>query len=584
MKKKIIALLTVMTLLVSMLAACSFDKKEDPASADTKKEEPVKKDDSTGKKDDKPVEKETVAEPKVARLISGGEPGSLHPALAQGTHESIILDHVFEGLTKRDENLDIVNGMAKDIQISEDGLTYTATLRDDIFWSNGDKVVAGDFEYAWKYALDPATASDYAWQISTYLVGANDYNSYSSTDKDGNEKPADQVAKEKAELADKVGVKALDEKTVEIKLINPTPYFLELLAFYTYYPIPQKVQESDPLWASEGDTFVSNGPFTITEWNHDESVVADKNDKYYNADVVKLDGLEFVIMEDMNTEWQMYQSGEIDLNFNLPPEVLAKLRAEKNPELITESELAIYYYNFNTQIKPFNNLKVRKALSMAINRKVLVEDVAQGGQFPAFGVVPPGVADADGEFRANGGEYFAENFEEAKKLLAEGLAEEGMDKLDFTLLYNTNEAHKKIAIAIQEMWRALGVGIDLENTEFRVKIDREQSMDYTVSRAGWIGDYIDPNTFLDLFTSWNSQNNTGWASEEYDKLIDDASKEFEPAKRFEYLHKAEEMLMENLPIMPIYYYTKSRMIKPYLTGVNKAINRDVCLIYADMEK
>ena len=501
---------------------------------------------------------------KIVRTVSGGEPGSLHPALAQGTHESVILDHVYEGLMKRNENSEIVPGMAESYTMSDDGLTYTFKIREDAKWSNGDAVTAKDFEVAWKYALAPETASDYAYQLY-YIEGGQAYNEGTGS-------------------ADAVAVKAVDEKTLEVKLAAPTAYFLELCAFYTYYPVNAKIQEEmGSEWSHDGSTFVANGPFVVTAWNHDESVEVVKNDQYYNKDAVKLDGIIFYISEDQNTEWQMYQNGEIDINYNLPTDVLGQLIAENNAELKTEAELSTYFYRFNTTVKPFTNAKIRKALAMAIDRQLLIDEVTQGGQFPAYAMVPEGVADGTGDFRINGGDYFTEDIEEAKKLLAEGLAEEGMDSLAFTILYNTSEGHKKIAEAIQQMWNEnLGVSVTLENTEFQVKLEREHTLDYEVSRAGWIGDYVDPNTFLDMFTSWSSQNDTGWTTAEYDKLITDAAVEFDVAKRMEYLHDAEDMLMEAMPILPLYYYTKSWTTKPYLTGVIKAVNREVRFTYADI--
>lgn len=507
----------------------------------------------------------TATGDKIAKLVSGTEPGSLHPALAQGTHESIILDHVYEGLMKRDENSQIVPGMAESYTMSDDGLTYTFKIR-DAQWSNGDPVTAGDFETAWKFALDPASASDYAFQLY-YIEGGQAYNEGTGT-------------------ADAVAIKAIDDKTLEVKLTAPTAYFLELCAFYTYYPVNKTVQQANgAAWANDGSTFVSNGPFVVTEWNHDESVVLTKNANYYNKDAVKLDGIEFILSDDQNTQWQMYENGEIDLDHDLPVDVLGQLKAASDPELKTETELATYFYRFNTTVKPFNNVKVREALSMAIDRQLIIDEVTQGGQFPAYGVVPEGVADASGDFRQNGGDYFKEDVAAAKVLLAEGLKEEGMDTLSFSILYNTSEGHKKIAEAIQQMWKEnLNVDVTLENVEFQVKIDREHALDYEVSRAGWVGDYIDPNTFLDMFAGWSSQNDTGWTSAAYDELVTKAAAEFDVATRMGYLHDAEKLLMTDLPIMPIYYYTKSWTTKPHLVGVNKAVNREVSLIYADIVK
>lgn len=569
MKKRIFALISTV-LVISMLFTGCFSKSastedsKEPTSTEDSKE-------STSKETDSKEPVATEEDSKVATLVSGGEPGALHPGLAQGTHESIILDHIFEGLMKRDKEGNIVKGMASDYKISDDGLTYTFTIREDAKWSNGEKVVAEDFEYAWKYALLPETASEYAYQLY-YLEGGEAVNSYDMDNGSEEELQA---------LVDAVGVKAVDEKTLEVKLVNSTPYFLELCAFYTYYPVCKKVQEENPEWAVEGETLVSNGPFKIVEWAHDAKITTVKNNEYYNKEVVKLDGIDFIILEDQNTQWQMYENNEIQVDNDLPGEKLGQLRAEKNAELTTVADLATYYYNFNTTVKPFNNVKVRKALSMAIDRQLIIDEVAQGGQFPAYGMVPGGIPDVKGDFRENGGEYFSEEVDAAKKLLAEGLKEEGMDSLEFTILYNTSEGHKKIALAIQEMWKKLGVTVELENTEFKVKLDRESNGDFEVSRSGWIGDYVDPNTFLDMFTSWSSQNNTGWASDEYDKIIKDAGEEFDPEKRMKLLHDAEEMLMDEQPIMPIYYYTKSMMVKPNLVGTYKAINREISLVYAD---
>ena len=563
MNKRLLSSLAMMLIGVMSITGCGSSKSTQTTGAESTATEQTEESADVEETADA---QETNEEGKIGRLISGGEPGSLHPALSQGNHESIILDHVFEGLMKRDQNTDIVTGMADSYEISEDGLTYTFKIREDAKWSNGDPVIAKDFEIAWKYALNPETGSEYAYQLY-YLANGEAYNNGEASE-------------------DEVGVKAIDDKTLEVTLKAPTPYFLELCAFYTYYPVNSKLQEEQGAeWSHEGSTFVSNGPFVVTEWNHDESIVCVKNENYYNKDAIKLDGLEFFISEDQNTMWQMYENEEIDIDHDLPTDVLGQLRAENNPELIIGPELANYFYRFNTTKKPFNNVKVRKALSMAIDRQLIIDEVAQGGQTPAFALVPVGVNDANGDFRANGGDYIKEDVEEAKKLLAEGLAEEGMDSLSFTVLYNTSEGHKKIAEAIQQMWKEnLGIDVSLENTEFQVKIDREHSLDYDVSRAGWIGDYIDPNTFLDMFAGWSTQNDTGWTSDEFDKLITDAGAEFDVAKRMEYLHKAEDVFMEDMPILPIYYYTRPYMTKPYLKGVVKAANRDVSLVYADIER
>jgi len=516
---------------------------------------------------------ETPAEgPKILRLNNNEEPGSLHPGTAQGTHDSWILEHSFEGLTKKTPEGEIIPGMATEWETSEDNLTWTFHLRDDIKWSNGDPVTAEDFEYAWKYALNPETASTYAYQLY-YLEGGTEYNSA--------EEGADLQA-----LEDAVGVKAIDEKTLEVKLAQPTPYFLDLTSFYTYYPINKKVQEENPEWYQEAATYVSNGPFKLTEWNHKESMKLVKNENYYEKDKINLDEVHFVIIDNENTAWQMYQSGDLDLVYPLPQDVQGQLLANNDPEFVKGPDLSTYYFNINNDVKPFNNPKIRKALAMAIDRQTIVEHVAQGGQTPAYSVVPPGIPDVTGDYQENTGALFEENVEEAKKLLEEGLSEEGMDALpNFTLTYNTSEGHKKIAEAIQEMWRKnLGVEMTLENVEFQVKLDREKAGDYTLSRAGWVGDYVDPMTFLDLWVTDGPYNDANWSNAEYDELVNVAKTSMDQAERMQAMHDAEKILMDEMPIIPVYFYTKPFTVKPHVTGIYTPINSYPQFIYADINQ
>lgn len=512
---------------------------------------------------------------QVLKLNNTEEPGSLHPQKAQGTHDSWIIEHVFEGLTKKAVDGTVVPGMAKKWEVSTDGLNYTFHLRDNIKWSNGDPVTAQDFEFAWKFGLNPNTASDYSYQLY-YLKNGEKYN---TTD------PKSVSAEELKKLEDEVGVKATDDKTLQVTLVKPAPYFIELVSFYTYLPVNKKVQEANPEWYNEASTFVSNGAFKLTEWKHKESITIVKNDNYYDKAKTKLKEIRFAMIADENTSWQMFQNDELDEVYPLPQDVTAKLSAENNPEFIAGADLSTYFYRFNTTRKPFSNVKVRKALAMAIDRKSIVDNVAQGEQKPAFGMVPPGIPDIKGEYQANTGDLFKENVEEAKKLLAEGLKEEGMDKLSFTLTYNTNEGHKKVAEAVQEMWRKnLGIDVKLENVEFQVKIDREHKLDYDMTRAGWVGDYIDPMTFLDMWTTESTQNDTGWKNPDYDKFIHEAQGSADNKVRMKAMHEAEKILIDNMPIMPIYYYTYPYAMKQHVKDVYKPVNRYPQFHYAYIKK
>ncbi len=505
---------------------------------------------------------------KILRTNNSSEPGSLDPALAQGTHESWVIDHAFEGLMKKDADGNLVGGMAKDYTLADDGVTYTFEMRDDVKWSNGDPVTAHDFEFSWKRVLDVELGSTYAYQLY-YLKNGEAHNTGQASVED-------------------VGVKALDDLTLEVVLEQPAPYFLELTAFYTFFPVNKAIVEANPDWANEPSTFVSNGAFKLTEWNHKANILLSKNDNYYNASEVKLDGIDFTILEDENTAWQKYQANEFDFLYPLPQTVVADLQAKGDPELIIGEDLATYYYNFNTTEKPFTNPKVRKALAMAIDRQTITDQVAQGGQTPAYGIVPPGIPDENGDdFQITQGAYFEEDIEAAKALLEEGLAEEGMTKADIkpTILYNTSEAHKKIAQVIQEMWRNnLEIEVILENVEFQVKLDREKAGDYEVSRAGWIGDYVDPMTFVDLFVSDGPYNDSNFSSEKYDELVKTAKATADQKVRFDAMREAEALFMEQVPVMPIYFYTKPYTQKTHLTNVQKVVNRDPSFIYADINK
>jgi len=559
------SLFSLVLVFMLVLSGCFSGQTDEPTSSPPKDE--GEKTAENGKEPE-----QAPAERKILYLNNNEEPGALHPGIAQGTHDSWILEHAFEGLTKKTPEGEIVDGMAEKWDVSDDNLTWTFHLKDGILWSNGDPVTAEDFEYAWKYALNPESASDYAYQLY-YLVGAEEYNS--SEDESKYE-----------ELEAKVGVKALDEKTLEVKLAQPTPYFLDLTSFYTYYPVNKKVQEANPDWSHEASSYVSNGAFKLTEWNHKESLKLEKNENYYDKDKIKLDEVQFVIIDNEDTAWQMYQADELDLAYPLPQDVQGQLVDSGNPEFNNGPDFTVYYYNLNNEVKPFNNVKVRKALSMAIERNTITEHVAQGGQKPAFGIIPPGINDVSGDFQENSGDLFKEDVEEAKKLLAEGLAEEGMKEMPkFTIVYNTSDGHKKIAEAVQEMWRKnLGFTVELENVEFQVKLDREKAGDYEISRAGWAGDYVDPMTFIDLWVTDGSFNDANWGNPEYDKQVNIAKSSTDQKERMEAMHKAEEILMDEMPIVPIYFYTKPFMVKPHVKGIFTPINRYPQFIYADIEK
>jgi oligopeptide transport system substrate-binding protein len=547
MKKKVLLLASIVMTAAFVVTACGTAAPTTPTTAPT-----------------------TPAVEKILRTNNSSEPGSLDPALAQGTHESWVLDHTFEGLMKRSQEGLIVEGIAEKYTLADDDVTYTFTLR-DAKWSNGEKVTAQDFEFAWKRVLDPNLKAEYAYQMF-YLKNGAKYNSGEAKSED-------------------VGVKAIDEKTLQVVLETPTAYFLEMAAFYTYYPVNKKIVEANADWAKDPKNYVSNGPFMLTDWVHNASITLEKNDNYYDAASVKLDGIEFAILEDATTAWQKYEGGEFDFLTPIPGSVVGQLKASGSKELIIGTDLATYYYNFNTKKAPFDNAKVRRGLSMAIDRKTIVEKITQGGQTPAEGVVPFGMFDEnDAEYRTAVGNLITYDLTEAKKIFEEGLKEAGMtieqfNAKGFKLLYNTSETHKKIAEAVQNMWKvSLGVDIGLENVEFQVKLDREKAGDFDISRAGWIGDYADPMTFIDLWETKSSFNDAKFSNAEYDKLVADSKATVDQKVRMENMRKAEKILMEAMPIAPVYFYTQPYVQKDYVTGVFKPINRYPYFTYADINK
>ena len=481
------------------------------------------------------------------------EPPAIDPARATDTTSGWILDHTFEGLYTRDQEGNPVLGVAEDVQKSNEDKTYTFTLRDDAKWSDGTPLTAGDFEYAWKRVLNPETGSEFAFYLY-YIKGAEEYNK-------GTGKVED------------VGIKAIDEKTFEVTLNSPLGYFDKLLAHWPYYPVKQEVVEADPNWSGEAETFVSNGPFKMTEWEHDSKVVIEKNEEYYAKDDVKLDKINYSMVNDATTYYQMYKTGELDMIMTLPPDVISSEKDNKEYEEVPY--FGTYMYMFNVEKEPFTNQKVRQAFAMGIDRKSLTENVSRAGETPAYSMVPQGVETPEGDFREAGGDYFDENFEEAKKLLEEGMKEEGWDTLpEVTLLYNTSENHKKFAEAVQEMLKQnIGVDVKLSNQEWKTYLDTTKQRNFQMARMGWIGSVVDPVVILDYYLGDSPNNRTGWLNEEFDSLMGQAKTEQDVDKRYEYLHQAEEVLMTDMPFMPVYFYTNTYLTSSKVDGVVNYVNR-----------
>ncbi|MGO0061188.1 peptide ABC transporter substrate-binding protein [Brevibacillus fluminis] len=485
----------------------------------------------------------TSQEPQILKTNLLSEPPSVDPALAEDVTSMAMVRAAFDGLTRKDKNGKLMNSVAERVDASKDMMTYTFKLR-DTRWSNGDPVTAQDFEFAWKRALDPKTASPRANQL--YFI------------KNGEKANRGEVG------MDQVGVKAQDDKTLVVTLEKPTPYFLELTSDFIYYPVNQKVVSSNPKWAMEAATLIGNGPFKLETWNHKSNLVFVKNDQYWDKNSVTLEKLDFSIINDENTALSMFENGEFNwlgspLSF-LPVDAIPELKSAG--KLTTQPVAATYWYEFNTEKPPFSNASIRKAFAYAINRQEIVDHITQTNEVPAFGLVP-------GSMTLKPDGYFTDNQEQtAKNMLEKGMKELGIKELPpITLSFNTAETHKKIAEAIQAQWKSvLGVEVKLENKEFKVFLEDLHQGNFQIGRLGSSASINDPIEFLKIFKDKNESNMSRWENPRYKELLNRSDLEQDPEKRREILKEAESLLMDEMPIAPIYYYSMSWVKNDHVKG------------------
>lgn len=481
-------------------------------------------------------------------LGNGAEPESLDPHLTTGVPEYRIISALMEGLTTEDpKTLEPLPGVAESWEVSDDGRVYTFKLRKDAKWSNGDPVTAGDFVYSFQRILSPKLGAEYAYMLDV-LEGARERREGRETD------PA------------KLGAKALDDHTLELTLAKAAPYFLKMLNHHSWFPVhPGTVDKFGGMhdrgsrWSREA--YVSNGPFVLAEWKMRQHIRVKKSPTYWDRDKVKLNEIVYYPVEDESSEERMYRSGLLHATATVPLSKRPEYAASKPDHLRSDPYLTTYYYLINTTKKPFNDPRVRTALSLAIQRKILTDKVLKGGQQPAKWFTPIGA----GGFEAQ--QTVHEDIAKARKLLAEAGYPNGRGFPKFTLMYNTSESHKRIAQVVQQMWKKnLGIRVDLANQEWQVYMTKRRDLDYEVARAGWAGDFADPHNFLDLFLQSSGNNNTGWGSAEYDKLIEEASGEQDTSKRFSLYKKAESILGKEMPVIPVYWYTTNYLVRPEVKG------------------
>jgi len=491
---------------------------------------------------------------QILLLGNGAEPKDLDPHVITGVPENHIMLALFEGLVNADpKDLHPIPGMAESWEISQNGTVFTFKIRKNAKWSNGDAFTANDFVYSWKRILTPKMASEYAYML--FVV-----------------KNAEKFNKGTLKDFSKVGAKALDDHTFQVTLGSTTPYFLNLLQHYSTWPVNKKtiekfgeMDEIGTKWTRPGN-LVSNGPFVLKKWELNKIIAVEKNNLYWDKESVRLKEIHYFPIESYQTEERAFRAGQLHVTNEVPIPKIATYRKKKSSEMVIAPYLGTYYYRFNVTKKPFNDVRVRRAFSMSINRQLLVDKVTKAGQLAAYSFVPPDTGGFTSRIK------ISFDIEAAKKLLAEAGYPGGKGLQGAEILYNTSEGHKTIAEAIQQMWKKnLGVQVTLTNQDWKVYLSSQKSLNYSMSRAGWIGDYPDANTFMDMFVTDGGNNQTGWSNKEYDRLIALAARTQDLDERLEVFHKAEKILIDESPILPIYTYVKKSLrssdVKGYYSNI-----------------
>ncbi len=475
------------------------------------------------------------------------EPASLDPVKAVGLPEIPVIRDLFEGLTNQDAQGNIVPGVALSWQ-SNDNKSWIFTLRKDARWSNGDPVTAADFVWSWRRLVDPKNTASFAWFAE--LAGIENA-----------------AAITKGEMpADKLGVTALDNYHLKVTLTKPVPYFPSLAASFAFYPTPQRVIEQlGANWTKPGN-LVGNGAYVLRERVVNEKLVLTRNPQYWDNAHSVLEKVTFLPISEESSATKRYRAGNIDITESFPKNLYQMLKKQIPNEVYTPDQLGTYYYAFNTEKGPTADVRVRKALSWSIDRRIIAEKVLGTGEKPAWHFTPDITAGFQPKESILQQHSQAELNAQAKALLA-AAGYSTAKPLSLTLLYNKSENNEKIAIAVASMWKKnLGVNVKLQNQEWKTYIDSRSSGNFDVIRASWVGDYNEPSTFLSLLTSRHSGNIARFKDANYDSVLEMASNETRPKARNDDYNQAEQILADQAPIAPIYQYTNGRLIKPWVKG------------------
>lgn len=564
MKKKVISLMLAACMVMGMTACGSSASTTDsqPAADGTTSETQAATTDAAAQTTESTGDKELAVQ-------IGPDPETIDPALNSAVDGGNMLLHAYECLLIVGEDGTLQPGQAESYEVSEDGLTWTFHLRDGLKWSDGSDLTANDFVYSWKRVCNPEVAAPYAETVLGMVKGYDEAI-------DGN--------------LDALGVSAPDDSTLVVELANPCSYFGSLAAFATLSPVQEATIEANgEAWATAPETYVSNGPFYMTEWVPGSHITFSKNPYYWNADAIKLDRLKFVLMEDSNAAYSAYQTGEVLMIKDVPTEEIPSLTG--TDDFYVDPIIGTYYISLNIQKAPFDDVNVRKALSLAIDREYVASTLMQGTYTAAGNFMGPGWMDTDGtEFmsNANGGKpyidttNFEANLEEAKQLLADAGYPDGEGFP--TISYTTNDAgyHKVVAEYLQQAWAELGIDLQVNIVEWSSFTPMRRSGDFEVARNGWVGDYSDPSNMLELFCTTNGNNDGKFSNADFDAAIDLSRSTLDAKERSTALHTAEDILMDQAGCIPLAYYNDFWLQSSKITGAWHSAYGYWYFMYADI--
>jgi len=513
---------------------------------------------------------DVLAESQVLHRGNGEEPQTLDPHLSEGVPASTILRDLFEGLTTTEPDGRIVPGAAAHWDISRDGLVYTFYLDPEARWSNGEALTAQDFVWSWRRVVDPGTGASYGRMLAPVRNAEAIF---------AGELPPEELA-----------VEALSERTFQVTLASPTPYFLGLLTHPTTYPVHRSALEAHGASHVRPGLLVSNGAYLLADWQVRARIELERNPHYRLVDEVIIERVSYYPFEDENTEFNRFRAGDLHWTYQVPNNQFGWLEENMSEALQVAPWFGTYFFSFNLQRPPFqDNLALRQALNLALDRDILTSRVTRFGEIPTYNLIPPGLPDYEPYIPEYADWTQAEREAEARRLYAEAGYSES-DPLTVELRYNSSENHRKISVAVAAMWKqVLGVRTRLINEEFRVFLqNRAQGRVTEVFRAGWIGDYQDAFTFLELFHSEHGRNDAGYANPRYDRLLEQIASERIPALRRNLMVEAERILLADQVILPAYIYVSKRLVDPRLRGweqnvMDQHLTRHMYLLKARQE-